>query len=75
MKHLNLAYRQDKEVFDELTKDDEVIDSIRSFDSRTGFFESACKKDVNNPYVRQHYARMLLREKKYNIALSQIEEG
>jgi tetratricopeptide (TPR) repeat protein len=75
MQHLNLSYNQDKKVFDELTKDDEVVDSIRSFESRTGFFESACKKDVNNPYVRQHYARMLLREKRYNLALSQIEEG
>jgi tetratricopeptide (TPR) repeat protein len=75
MRHLNLTYNQDKKVFDELTKDDEVVDSIRSFESRTGFFESACKKDVNNPYVRQHYARMLLREKKYSLALSQIEAG
>jgi len=75
MRHLNLTYNQDKKVFDELTKDDEVVDSIRSLESRTGFFESACKKDVNNPYVRQHYARMLLRDKKYSLALSQIETG
>lgn len=75
MRHLNLAYNQDKKVFDEITKDNEVVDSIRSFESRTGFFESACKKDVNNPYVRQHYARMLLRDKKYSLALSQIETG
>lgn len=75
MRHLNLAYNQDKKVFDEITKDNEVVDSIRSFESRTGFFESACKKDVNNPYVRQHYARMLLRDKKYSLALSQIEAG
>lgn len=75
MRHLNLAYNQDKKVFDEITKDDGVVDSIRSFESRTGFFESACKKDVNNPYVRQHYARMLLRDKKFSLALSQIETG
>jgi len=75
MKHLNLSYSQDKKIFDELTKDDEIVDSIRSFESKTGFFETACKKDVNNPYVRQHYARMLLREGKSNAALSQIETG
>ncbi|RZB35172.1 MAG: hypothetical protein SRB1_00940 [Desulfobacteraceae bacterium Eth-SRB1] len=75
MRHLNLAYSQDKKVFDEITKDNEIVDSIRSFESRTGFFESACKKDVNNPYVRQHYARMLLRDKKYSLSLSQIEAG
>ncbi len=75
MRNLNLAYDQDKRVFDEITKDDEVVDSIRSFESRSGFFESACKKDVNNPYIRQHYARMLLRDKKYNLALGQIEAG
>lgn len=75
MQHLNLTYGQDKKVFDELTKDDEIVDSIRSFESRVGFFESACKKDVNNPYARQHYARMLLRDEKYNLAISQIEAG
>ena len=75
MQHLNLTYGQDKKVFDELIKDDEVVDSIRSFESRSGFFESACKKDVNNPYARQHYARMLLRDGKCNLALSQIEAG
>lgn len=75
MQHLNITYNQDKKVFDEITKDDDVVDSIRSFESRTGFFESACKKDVNNPYVRQHYARMLLRDKKYSLALGQIEAG
>ena len=75
MQHLNITYNQDKKVFDEITKDDDIVDSIRSFESRTGFFESACKKDVNNPYVRQHYARMLLRDKKYGLALGQIEAG
>ncbi len=75
MRQLNLTYNQDKKVFEEITKDDDVVDSIRSFESRTGFFESACKKDVNNPYVRQHYARMLLRDKKHSLALGQIEAG
>jgi tetratricopeptide (TPR) repeat protein len=75
MQYLNLTYYQDKKVFEEITKDDEIVDSIRSFESRSSFFESACKKDVNNPYVRQHYARMLLRDGKYTLALSQIEAG
>ncbi len=75
MKHLNITYSHDKKVFEEITRDDEIVDSIRSFEARTGFYESACKKDINNPYLRQHYARMLLREKKYNLALSQIEAG
>jgi len=75
VQRLNLAYSQDQKVFDELTKDDDVVDSIRSFESRVGFFESACKKDVDNPYPRQHYARMLFRAGKYQLALSQIEAG
>ncbi len=37
------------------------------------FFESACRKDPTNAYVRQHYARMLRRERAYEQALAQID--
>jgi tetratricopeptide (TPR) repeat protein len=48
---------------------------IRSLDGKIRFFETACQKDPQSPYVRQHYARMLTREGKFEIALGQIEEG
>jgi predicted Zn-dependent protease len=33
------------------------------------------RKDPDNPYVRQHYARMLLREDKLELALGQIDQA
>ncbi|WP_395680436.1 SIR2 family protein [Dokdonella sp.] len=72
---LNLTYRVDVEAFEHFTRTDRLIDSIRSFDDKARFFETACRKDPENPYVRQHYARMLLRAEKPELALGQIEEG
>lgn len=73
MEHLNLSYRLDKAVFERFVRSDEVVDNFRSLDGKTGFFETACLKDPGNPYVLQHYARMLRRERQLNLALSQID--
>lgn len=72
---LNLNYSADKEAFEALIQSDELVDSIGSLEKRTEYFETACKKDPNSPYVRQHYARMLSRAKIYHLALEQIELG
>lgn len=72
---VNLNYRVDAKVFENLVRNDHLIDSIRTLDGKTKFFEMACKKDPQSPYVRQHYARMLLREKKLVLALTQIEQA
>jgi predicted Zn-dependent protease len=39
------------------------------------FFETASRRDPNNVFVLQHYARMLLREGKLNLALTQIDNA
>jgi tetratricopeptide (TPR) repeat protein len=72
---LNLALRLDKVAFDAFIRADRVLNRIRSLEGKTTFFDTACKKDPNNPYVRQHYARMLVRERKDDLALGQIEEA
>ena len=70
---LNLNYGLDKTAFDEFVRSDHTIDQIRTLDGKIRFFETAAKKDPDSPYVKQHYARMLLRERKYDLALSQVE--
>ncbi len=70
---LNLNYNIDAKAFESFYRSDELIDSINTLDAKTTFFEKACKKDPDSPYVRQHYARMFLREEKLDAALSQIE--
>ncbi len=72
---LNLNYSLDKSAFDEFVRSDHTIDQIRTLDGKTRFFETAAKKDPDSPYVKQHYARMLLREKRYDLALAQIEQA
>jgi tetratricopeptide (TPR) repeat protein len=72
---LNIAYETDRRAFDDLVKSDRTVDSIRSMEDKMKFFETACKKDPLNPYVRQHYARMLSREDKGEAALAQIDEA
>jgi tetratricopeptide (TPR) repeat protein len=69
---INLTYRLDREAFDQFIRSDRLVDTIRTFEGKTQFFETAVKKDPENPYVLQHYARMLLREKKAELALGQI---
>jgi tetratricopeptide (TPR) repeat protein len=71
--NLNLNYGVDKDAFEHLLRSDRVVDQIRTLDSKIQFFDTACKKDPQSPYVRQHYARMLLRQNKTDLALSQID--
>jgi tetratricopeptide (TPR) repeat protein len=72
---LNLNYGLDKNAFEDFVKNDSIVDTLRSLDGKTKFFETACQKDPLSPYVRQHYARMLFRENKPEAALGQIEQA
>lgn len=73
VKLLNFNYRLDARAFELLIRSDDLVDSIRTLEGRITFFESGCQKDPDNPYVRQHYARMLARAGQYNLALGQID--
>jgi tetratricopeptide (TPR) repeat protein len=70
---LNLNYGIDADAFESFIRNDHTIDQIRTLDGKIRFFETACKKDPDSPYVRQHYARMLMREEKSDLALGQID--
>ena len=70
---LNLSYKLDKTIFDKFVQNDEVVETFTTFDGKCKFFETACKREPGNPFVTQHYARMLLREGRLNLALSQID--
>lgn len=72
---LNLNYKADRDAFECFIRSDRLVDSIRTLDGRIRFFEKACRKDPESPYVRQHYARMLSRAHRAELALSQIEEA
>jgi tetratricopeptide (TPR) repeat protein len=72
---LNLNYRPDAEAFDHFVRSESIVDAIKTLEGRIKFFDTACHKDPESPYVRQHYARMLLRSQKSELALGQIEEA
>jgi len=72
---LNLAYVLDARAFESLVRDDRGIDAIEAFEDKVRFFDKASVKDPDDPYVLQHYARMLLREKRPDLALSVIERA
>lgn len=72
---LNLNYGTDAKAFESFYRSDRLVDSIGTLDGKIQFFEKACKKDPESPYVRQHYSRMLIREKKSELALSQINSA
>lgn len=72
---LNLNYGLDKNAFEDFVRNDSFVDTLRTLDGKTKFFETACQKDPLSAYVRQHYARMLLREGKPEAALGQIEQA
>jgi tetratricopeptide (TPR) repeat protein len=72
---LNLNYKSDRSAFDQFVSSDHVVDAIRTLDGKIQFFETACRKDPDSPYVRQHFARMLARQNKLELALNQIEAG
>jgi len=73
MELLNLSYRLDKAIFERFVRTDDVVESFRTFEAKAKFFETACKREAGNPYILQHFARMLRRENKLNLALSQID--
>jgi hypothetical protein len=72
---INLNYKSDKDAFEHFVRSDRIVDDIRTLDDRIRFFENACRKNPENPCVRQHYARMLLREQRFELALGQIGEA
>lgn len=72
---LNLTFGSDSKAFESLTRDSDSVAGLRSFDARIGFFERALRKDPDNSYTRQHFARMLRRENKLDLALHQIEKA
>jgi len=72
---LNLNYKYDVDAFEELYQNDRLVENLRSLDDKIKFFEKACEKDPDSPYVRQHYARMFAREDKSELALMQIDKA
>jgi tetratricopeptide (TPR) repeat protein len=72
---LNITIKMDDEAFEKFTRNDQFIDSIGSYEKKVDFFEKARKKDPENQYVKQHYARMLIRTGKYQLALDQINNA
>jgi hypothetical protein len=75
MEKLNLTYRLDKVAFDLFIRSDEIVDSFSTLDGKMKFFETAARRDPGNVFVLQHFSRMLLREKKLTLALSQIDDA
>ena len=75
LRALILNYFIDRKAFDAMVRSDRTIDSLATLESKMNFFESARRKDPNSPYVLQHYARMLLRERKADLALAQIDRA
>ncbi len=72
---LNLNYGLDKDAFESFVRTDSFVDTLRTLEGKTKFFETACQKEPLSPYVRQHYARMLLREGRPEAALGQIDQA
>jgi tetratricopeptide (TPR) repeat protein len=75
MKQLNLQYQWDRDAFDTFVRSDELVDVFGTLDKKIAYFDAAINKQPDNPYVRQHYARMLNREGKSSTALSVINEA
>ncbi len=72
---LNLTHKSDRDAFESFIRTDSLVDSISSLEGKTKFFETACRKDPKNMYVFQHYARMFSREKRFSLALGQIDKA
>lgn len=72
---LNLTYGVDSKAFEQFTRDDYAVDSLQSLDAKSRFFEEASRKDPGNAFVKQHYARMLRREERLDLALAQIDSA
>ena len=72
---LNLNHYIDNQAFDSLVRSDATVDGLSTLEGKIRFFEAAAQKDPMSPYVRQHYARMLLREHKTELALAEIDRA
>lgn len=70
---INISHYLDRKAFEQIYRSVELIDALPSLESRMRFFNSACSIDPLNPYVRQHFARMLVRNDQEEIALSTID--
>lgn len=75
MEKMNLTYRLDKVVFELFIRTDGIVDTFSTLEGKTKFFETAARRDMNNVFVLQHYARMLLREQQLILALAQIDDA
>lgn len=75
MEKLNLTYPLDKKVFELFIRSDEIVDTFSSLAGKVKFFETAARRDPDNVFVLQHFARMLLREKNLVLALNQIDSA
>jgi tetratricopeptide (TPR) repeat protein len=75
IRSVNLSYKADREAFESLVRSDRLVDSIRTLEGRVNYFEAACSKEPANPYIRQHFARMLSRANQPELALSQIDRA
>jgi len=71
---LNINYVTDARAFESFIQADDNVGGISSFEDKVRFFEAAAAKDPSNPYVRQHYARMLRKEERYDLALRSDRE-
>jgi tetratricopeptide (TPR) repeat protein len=72
---LNLSYGIDARAFELFTRDDYAVESLQTFDAKTRFFEEAARKAPGDAFVKQHYARMLRTEKRFDLALAQIDSA
>lgn len=75
MEKLNLTYRLDKKVFELFIRSDEIVDTFSTLKGKVTFFETAARRDPDNVFVLQHFARMLLRENNLLLALNQIDDA
>ena len=75
MEKLNLFYRLDQIIFEKFTRTEHIVETFSTIEGKIRFFETACKRDPLNAYVLQHYARMLRREGKLQLALAQINDA
>jgi cold shock CspA family protein len=73
MQKLNLTYNLDKKVFEYFIRTDDIVDTFSTVAGKITFFETAARRDPDNVFVLQHFARMLLREKNFLSALNQID--
>ncbi len=75
MEKLNLSYRLDKKVFELFFRSDEIVDTFSTMEGKVNFFETAARRDPDNVFVLQHFARMLIRSGNFALALTQIDDA